>query len=145
MHGAAGRVGVAGFVGENGSVGAATGGAAAKVFSVGCVGNLHTSVIEYLVRAGAGGVVVAACPPRDCQSREGVKWFNERVHNGREAELQDRVDRRRIHVVHAAAGEAGALRDGVERFRAELAALEAALAERDFDVGAECEIGGPSP
>ena len=145
MHGAAGRVGVAGFVGENGSVGAATGGAAAKVFSVGCVGNLHTSVIEYLVRAGAGGVVVAACPPRDCQSREGVKWFNERVHNGREAELQNRVDRRRIHVVHAAAGEAGALRDGVERFRAELAALDAALAERDFDVGAECEIGGPSP
>ncbi|NIP82298.1 MAG: hydrogenase iron-sulfur subunit, partial [Gemmatimonadetes bacterium] len=55
---------------------------------------LHTSVIEYLVRAGAGGVMVVACPPRDCWNREGVTWLEERVYNEREAELKDRVDRR---------------------------------------------------
>ena len=125
MHGAAGAVA-----------------ADARVFSVGCVGNLHTSVIEYLVRAGAGGVVVAPCPPRDCRSREGVKWFNERLLNGREAELQERVDRRRIAVVYAAAGEARVLRDGVEEFRHEVLAMEAARSEQEFEVGTECEVEG---
>lgn len=116
-----------------------------KLFPVGCVGNLHTSVIEYLVRAGAGGVVVAACPPRDCRSREGVKWFNERLHNGREAELQDRVDRRRIEVVYAAAGEARTLRRALDRFGAKVLAMAAARAESDFAVGAECEAERHDP
>ncbi len=144
MHGAAGRIGGAASARGKGPPERRPAGFA-KVFPVGCVGNLHTSVIEYLVRAGVGGVVVAACPPRDCRSREGVKWFNERIHNGREAELQDRVDRRRIDVVYAGAGEAGVLRDEVERFRAQMSALEAALAERDFAVGAECETQETSP
>lgn len=116
-----------------------------KLFPVGCVGNLHTSVIEYLVRAGAGGVVVAACPPRDCRSREGVKWFNERLLNGREAELQERVDRRRIEVVYAAAGEARVLRRALDRFGGKVLAMAAAHAERDFAVGAECEAERPGP
>ena len=114
-------------------------------FPIGCVGNLHTSVIEYLVRAGAGGVMVAACPPRDCRSREGVKWFNERLHNGREAELQDRVDRRRIEVVYVTAGEARVLRRALDRFGAKVLAMAAARAERDFAVGAECEAETPGP
>lgn len=112
-------------------------------FPIGCVGNLHTSVIEYLVRAGAGGVMVAACPPRDCGSREGVKWFNERLHDGREAELQDRVDRRRIQVVYVTAGEARVLRRALDRFGAKVLAMAAAHAERDFAVGAECEAETP--
>ncbi|NIP83639.1 MAG: hydrogenase iron-sulfur subunit, partial [Gemmatimonadetes bacterium] len=41
------------------------------VYPVTCAGNLHTSVVEYLVRSGAGGVLVVACPERDCWSREG--------------------------------------------------------------------------
>ncbi len=114
--------------------------AGARVFPIGCVGNLHTSVIEYLVRAGIGGVLVAACPPRDCQSREGVKWFHERMHNGREAELQERVDRGRIRVAYAAAGEARVLRDALAGFRAHVRLLEAAPGEHDFNVGAECEV-----
>lgn len=155
MHGAAGSVGAvesagAGSASADGAASADWAGGAdasrtapvARVFPVGCVGNLHTSVIEYLVRAGAGGVLVAACPPRDCQSREGVKWFDERVHHGRDAELQDRVDRRRIDVVHAAAGEARVLRDGVKRFWSSVTAMEAARAEREFEVGAECETEG---
>lgn len=157
VHGAAGRMGAGETAAEEAAdaeeaaakrsaadVGTATvgsnGSGSTRTFAVGCVGNLHTSVIEYLIRAGAGGVVVAACPPRDCRSREGVKWFEERVWNGREAELQDRVDRSRIKVVYAASGEGRVLRDAVRRFRSRVVSMEAALAEQDFDVGAECEV-----
>jgi ferredoxin len=79
--------------------------AGATVHPVDCAGNLHTSVIELLVRAGASGVLVLACPPRDCWNREGARWLEERVYHDREAELQARVDRRRVRIAHASAGE----------------------------------------
>jgi len=112
----------------------------AAVFPASCVGNLHTSVIEYLVRAGAGGVLVVTCPPRDCRGREGVKWFGERLNNGREAELQERVDRRRIAVACAGAGEARVLRDEVRRFASRVRAMDAALGEGEIDVEVECKL-----
>ena len=135
MHGAAGRIAA-----EEADAAGSNGTGSLRMFPIGCVGNLHTSAIEYLVRAGAGGVVIAACPPRDCRSREGVKWFDERVWSGRDAELQDRVDRSRITVVYAGSGEGRVLRDAVRRFRSRVVSMEAARAEQDFDVGAECEI-----
>ncbi len=57
----------AGRAADPGELGAST------LIPVTCAGNLHTSAIEFLVRSGAGGVLVAACPPRDCWSREGPK------------------------------------------------------------------------
>ena len=45
-------------------------------------------------RGGAAGVLVVSCPPRDCWHREGPAWLHERIYNGRDAELQERVDRR---------------------------------------------------
>ncbi|HET7296713.1 MAG TPA: hydrogenase iron-sulfur subunit, partial [Gemmatimonadales bacterium] len=101
----------------------------ALVYPVSCGGNLHTSVVEFLLRAGAGGVLIASCPPRDCWNREGGKWLEQRVYHEREAELQDRVDRRRLRLAHAGGGEAA-------RVRAELAA---ATAEAEFDVLRECD------
>ena len=110
---------------------------AAHVLAVGCGGNLHTSVLEALLRAGAGGVLIAACPPRDCASREGPKWLAARLFEGREAELQERVDRRRLRLVHAGEGEAGVVRRGLDALRAELAALERAAPEHG-EVETEC-------
>ena len=78
----------------------------AHVHMVSCVGNLHTSVVEMFIRSGAPGVVVCGCPPRDCTSREGPKWLGERLFNDREAELQPRVDRRRVKVMTLAPGTA---------------------------------------
>jgi coenzyme F420-reducing hydrogenase delta subunit/Pyruvate/2-oxoacid:ferredoxin oxidoreductase delta subunit len=109
------------------------------VYSVTCAGNLHTSVIEYLLRAGAGGVLVAACPPRDCWSREGPKWLEERLYHDREAELQDRVDRRRIRVVYAAAGEGEQLASALSVFQGSIAQLNAAASESEIDVIHPCE------
>lgn len=91
----------------------------AVVYPVRCAGNLHTSVVELMIRAGAAGVLVLPCPARDCRNREGPRLLQERMFEGREAELQPRVDRRRIMVAPAGALEA----------RRAVAALRA-LAER---------------
>jgi ferredoxin/coenzyme F420-reducing hydrogenase delta subunit len=97
----------------------------ALFFSLPCAGNVHTSSIEALLRGGAGGVLVAACPVRDCRSREGPRWLDQRVWHGREAELQERVDRRRVRVVEAAAAEPGVLAAALRAFRDDVAALAA--------------------
>lgn len=121
----------------------------ALVYPVSCGGNLHTSVVEYLLRAGAGGVLIVSCTPRDCWHREGPKWLEARLFHEREAELRDRVDRRRVRLVHAAAGERALVYSALAAFRAEVAALDAATAESDVDLERLCELAEagaePSP
>ena len=96
----------------------------AYVHPVSCVGNLHSSVIELFVRTGAPGVIVFGCPPRDCVSREGPKWLHERVFNDREAELQPRVDRRRVRIATIAPGDGGGAIAALGAFAHELSALD---------------------
>ena len=117
------------------------------VYAVQCAGNLHTSVIEYLVRAGAGGVLVAGCPPRDCWNREGSRWLEERIYHDREAELKERVDRRRIRLAVGGRGERAALLAELRRFQAEVRALAAAPGEDVIDLLLLCEpdIGAAEP
>jgi ferredoxin len=104
-----------------------------------CAGNLHTSVVELLIRSGVGGVLIASCPPRDCHGREGPRWLEARLFAGREAELQERVDRRRVRVVAAAGGEAERVESALADFRRELARLDAASAEARVELATECE------
>ncbi|MDH4348080.1 MAG: hydrogenase iron-sulfur subunit, partial [Gemmatimonadota bacterium] len=122
-----------------GGITAAAGLDGAKVYPVECVGNLHTSSIEYLVRSGVQGVLIVSCPPRDCWTREGVAWMEQRLYHEREAELQARVDRRRIRVVHAAAGEHVEVRHALAAFRAELGAMGQTEAEADVSVQRACD------
>jgi len=110
------------------------------VLPVSCGGSLHTSVVEYLVRAGVAGVLVAVCPPRDCWNREGVTWLEERMWNGREAELKPRVDRARVRIAYAAEGESIRLLGELNAFRAELTDLGAAEAEASIDIDTLCEV-----
>jgi ferredoxin len=110
----------------------------APVYAVSCVGNLHSSVIEYFVRAGVGGVLVVACPPRDCWNREGAKWLEQRLFHDREAELKPRVDRRRVRLGYAAEGERAVVRAALAAFRAEVRRLGEAAAELDIDIEREC-------
>ena len=111
----------------------------AHIHTVSCVGNLHTSVIELFVRRGAPGVIVCACPPRDCISREGPKWLHERVFNDREAELQPRVDRRRIRIATLAPGGRRASLDAFDDFARALAALDRPTRETDIDFEVRCD------
>jgi coenzyme F420-reducing hydrogenase delta subunit/Pyruvate/2-oxoacid:ferredoxin oxidoreductase delta subunit len=115
----------------------------ATVYPVDCVGSLHSSVVEFLVRGGAGGVLIAACPERDCWNREGTRWARERLLHGREAELKERVDRARIRFVEAGSGERRALAAQVHAFQAEVAALARAQAEADLQVDTECDRPEP--
>jgi coenzyme F420-reducing hydrogenase delta subunit/Pyruvate/2-oxoacid:ferredoxin oxidoreductase delta subunit len=112
--------------------------AGAAVLPVDCAGNLHTSIIELCVRGGAAGVLVVACPPRDCWNREGPRWLLERVYHDREAELQARVDRRRVRVAYANAGEEREVLAAYRAFVADTRPLGDAGTDPGA-VGAECE------
>ena len=112
----------------------------AVMYPVDCAGSLHTSVIEFLVRSGSAGVLVLACPPRDCWNREGPKWLSERVHHGREAELQARVDRRRVRVAFANASEGRVALGALRAFQADLAAAGVAVAESQVEIGTDCVV-----
>jgi ferredoxin len=111
----------------------------APVFTSQCTGNLHTSTVEYLLRAGATGVLVASCPPRDCWNREGGAWLEQRLYHDREAELQPRVDKRRVRVVWAGERERAVVAAALAVFRRDLAALGDAPGEADPDVARECD------
>ena len=65
----------------------------------------------------------------------------------REAELQARVDRSRVHFVTAGAAERGALAREVERFREQVQALARAQADDRLEVETECDTvaGAPEP
>jgi quinol-cytochrome oxidoreductase complex cytochrome b subunit/ferredoxin/coenzyme F420-reducing hydrogenase delta subunit len=138
----------AGGDGKNGSghgkTGGDQGGAASfegsRVFQVPCAGNVHTSVVEYLVRSGIGGVLVVACHPRDCWSREGPRWLEQRMYHDREAELKPRVDRDRIRICHASDGESGELAAALSELRDEIGRLAAARVEAEIDLELECEV-----
>ena len=114
-------------------------GRGARIHLVPCVGNLHSSVIEMFVRNGAAGVIVFGCPPRDCVGREGPKWLRERVFNDREAELQPRVDRRRVRLATLAPGALGDAIAALGSFAHDLATLRRPETSEDAAFDLVCE------
>lgn len=112
---------------------------AARVYPVRCAGHLHTSVIEYLLRSGLGGVLVASCPPRDCWGREGPHWLHARLYDGREAELRESLDRRRIAVVYAGEAERAPVRGALAALRESVAELDRARREEEIQIDTECD------
>ena len=96
-----------------------------------CAGSLHSAAIESSLRRGAGGVLVLACPPRDCRFREGSKWTELRLFHGREAELPARVDRTRVAFAALSPSESGLAVAAIAQLRLRARALEpaASLAE----------------
>ena len=95
-------------------------------FELPCAGMLPPSFVEYGLRAGAAGVLVAACRAGDCEFRFGVRWTDERLAGAREPRLRRGVDRARVAVVQAARQERGALEDAVASFGGRLAAAAGA-------------------
>jgi ferredoxin len=120
--------------------------AGAVPYPIDCTGNLHTSVIELLLRGGASGVLVLSCPARDCWHREGAKWLVERVYHEREAELQSRVDRARVRIAQVGAGERTHALALVRAFGADMRALGLRPAGNEVELDVECEaalVEGP--
>ena len=110
-----------------------------KLHPVPCVGNLHSSVIELYLRNGASGVIVFGCPPRDCVGREGPKWLHERVFNDREAELQPRVDRRRVRLATIAPGDLTGTLAALGAFADTLAVLDRPAPESGLESEPVCD------
>lgn len=109
------------------------------VFGWNCAGSVHTSVVEYLVRSGVAGVLVVACPVRDCWNREGPKWLEQRMYHDREAELKERVDRRRVRLRYASEGERETVRAELHVFREDLTKLKGPTPEPDIELDLECD------
>jgi len=111
----------------------------AVVQAVPCSGNLHSSVVELALRGGAAGVIVYSCPPRDCRGREGPKWLEARLYHEREAELQARVDRRRVSTATMVIGDAAATLSAFRAFRESLVPLGVLSPEELGEPEAVCE------
>ena len=73
-----------------------------------------------------------------CWNREGPRWLSERIYNDREAELQARVDRRRVRIGYADLPDISHTRAMIRAFREELEALEVPAAEQGPVPDVEC-------
>jgi ferredoxin/coenzyme F420-reducing hydrogenase delta subunit len=111
----------------------------AFILPVSCAGNLHSSVVELLIRDGVPGVMVAGCSPRDCLGREGPKWLEQRLFHDREAELRARVDRHRVRTTTLAPGDLAGTLAAFDAFRQAVGALDAPVPEPG-PLEAECEV-----
>ncbi len=85
-----------------------------------CAGMLPPSFIEYALRSGADGVVVAGCRDGGCEFRLGMEWTRKRLARHREPHLRALVPLERIEIVPVARGESEKLAALVNEFRARL-------------------------
>lgn len=111
----------------------------APIFRLNCTGSMHSSVVEYLVRSGVGGVLIVACAGMDCTNREGPKWLDQRLYHDREAELQARVDRSRIRLLYASFSERREVREALSAFRTELRGRTWRIDESDREIVSRIE------
>lgn len=114
----------------------------ARCMPVSCVGAMHSSTVELLLRGGAGGVLVVGCAEHDGRTREGVTWTNERLFEGRLAGLKERVEKRRVRLVQASLGERVVLHAAARAFAAEIEAL-ADAEEKAADIVEMCRALQP--
>lgn len=105
------------FACDHGARTAALVGSDMRRLSLLCAGQLPPSFVEYALRDGAAGVLVAACREGGCEFRCGERWIAERLDGQREPQLRAGVDRDRLHLVFAGAGDEGLLNAELDRLR----------------------------
>lgn len=83
-----------------------------------CTGQLPPSFVEYALRDGAAGVVVAACREGGCEYRFGERWTRERLAGTREPHLRtSSVPAERLELVFAGPGDEALLAQALQRLR----------------------------
>ncbi|MCM5569490.1 hydrogenase iron-sulfur subunit [Burkholderiaceae bacterium FT117] len=107
------------------------GGPRTAVIALPCAGMVPPSFVEYALRNGADGVVVASCPSLDCEYRFGERWIAERLRGEREPRLRAAADSTRIGLLEVAAGEDAGLAEGLQAFAGTLAAAHSPTRERE--------------
>jgi ferredoxin/coenzyme F420-reducing hydrogenase delta subunit len=93
--------------------------------SLPCSGQLPPSFVEYALRDGAAGVLVAACPESGCEYRFGSIFSAERLRGEREPRLRDQIGGDRLEWVAAAAGDEAKVLGALERLRRRVVGLPA--------------------
>lgn len=86
-------------------------------FSLVCIGMLPPSFVEYALRGGADGVLVAGCREGGCEFRFGQRWSAQRLAGTREPRLRATVPGERWRTVWADAGDEAALRAAFDGLR----------------------------
>ena len=66
-----------------------------------CIAMIPPAFVEYALRAGVGGVVLAGCREGDCEHRLGDRWALERIGRQRDPVLRQVVPRARVRVALA--------------------------------------------
>ena len=82
-----------------------------------CTGQLPPSFVEYALRDGAAGVVVATCREGGCEFRLGQRWTAERLAGQREPHLRQHVPAERVELVAAGPGDELLLSAAIDRLR----------------------------
>jgi coenzyme F420-reducing hydrogenase delta subunit len=90
-----------------------------------CTGLLPPSFVEYALRAGASGVLVATCREGGCAFRLGERWTRERLSGQREPRLRASVPQDAWALAAVDAGDEAALAAALAGLRAR--AIEAII------------------
>ena len=93
------------------------------VIELECAAMLPPSFLDYTLRMGAKGAVVAGCREADCEFRLGDRWVQERLLGTREPHLRTSVPRERI-VQCWSGSDKQALFSAVEQLQTETASLD---------------------
>lgn len=101
------------------------------VLRLACCGMLPPSFIEYALRDGADGVLVAGCRADACEFRLGQRWTAARLEGSREPHLRRSVDPRRHATVWAAPGEQAALYQALAHLQRQVDAMAPEHASQD--------------
>jgi ferredoxin/coenzyme F420-reducing hydrogenase delta subunit len=94
-------------------------------FSLLCTGQLPPSFVEYALRDGAAGVLVAACREGGCEFRIGERWTRERLAGAREPRLRPGVPAERVELAFVGTGDEAPLAAALERLRRRVQPLAA--------------------
>lgn len=95
-----------------------------------CAGMLAPSFVEYALRTGAHGVLVAGCRPGGCAFRLGNHWFEQRLAGTREPHLRASVPRNRLRVAWANRGDEYELGAALNELRSGVATLAVPVRSR---------------
>jgi ferredoxin/coenzyme F420-reducing hydrogenase delta subunit len=98
-------------------------------FSLLCAGQLPPSFVEYALRDGAAGVVVAACREGGCEFRFGERWTAERLRGEREPHLRASVAADRVELAFAGLGDEALLAQAVDRLRSVIPRTNAVVSD----------------
>lgn len=85
-----------------------------------CVALWPPVFVEYALRGGADGVLIAGCPPQDCRYRLGARWTEQRFAGERAPRLRTQVPRERVRLHWALSEDKPSLQRAIRAFRASL-------------------------